>query len=108
MTTKKLVGHCGVDSVLIFIGDPCYFKHCEAFCNGDKWTENKQMFPVDKDGNRQLRDLPMQLYSDEKVAGGHTFPMGILTNTNYGDGEYPVYVTFDNDGTPTKLEIKFT
>lgn len=108
MTTRKLVGHCGVDSGLIFIGDPCYFKHCEAFCDPDKWTENKQIFPVDKDGNNRQSNLPMQFYSDEKVAGGHTFPMGILTNTNYGDGEYPVYVTFDKDGSPTKLEIKFT
>ena len=107
MSKKRLVGTCGVDSGMIFIGDPCYFKHCEAFCNGDKWTENKQLFPDDKDTDRQSH-LPMQFYSDEKVAGGHTFPMGILTNTNYGDGEYPVYVTFDNDGTPTKLEIKFT
>ena len=105
MTTKKLVGTCGVDSGLIFIGDPCYFKHCEAFCDPDKWSENKQLHPVDKDG-KFVDDLPKQFYSDKKR--DWQFPMGVLTSTNFGDGQYPVYVTFDKDNRPTKLEIKFT
>ena len=47
MSKKRLVGTCGVDSGMIFIGDPCYFKHCEAFCDPDKWSENKLLHPID-------------------------------------------------------------
>ena len=33
---------------------------------------------------------------------------GIACQTNMGDGEYPVYVTLDKGGQPTKLEVDLT
>jgi hypothetical protein len=31
----------------------------------------------------------------------------VVASSGYGDGAYPVYATYDSDGTITKLEIEF-
>ena len=33
--------------------------------------------------------------------------LGILTSTGYGDGGYPVYATFNEDGRVAKIEVEF-
>lgn len=87
---KKLIGHIGVDSGNIFIVDPCYIKHHPELFDDDKWGDFvNARYP---EGN----NVPaMPLFS------------GVVSNTNHGDGEYPVYVIFDKDGKPSKLEIDF-
>jgi len=95
---RVLVGEIGVDSGLVFVGDPCYFKHSKALCNPDHWED------IIKE--RKRNDWkPAQFYSDDM--NGHTFPMGVITPTNYGDGSYPCYITLDSEGRPTKLEVIF-
>jgi major membrane immunogen (membrane-anchored lipoprotein) len=87
---KKLIGHIGVDSGNIFIVDPCYIKNHPELFDDEKWGDFvKARHPVGK----TIQAMP--LFS------------GVVSHTNYGDGEYPVYVTFDEDGQPTKLEIDF-
>lgn len=87
---KKLIGRIGVDSGNIFIVDPCYIKHHPELFDDEKWNDFvKARYPAGK-------NIPsMPLFS------------GVVSNTNYGDGDYPVYVTFDEEGKPTKLEIDF-
>ena len=82
---RELVGYCGVDSGMIWIGDPCYIKHHEELNNSEKWNLFCQ----------NLEDIPGEKYQ------------GVLTHTRYGDGEYPVYITKDKDGNVKKMEIVF-
>lgn len=92
MKTKKLVGHVGVDSGLIFITDPCYIKNHKQLYNPEKW----QQFCDERYAGRESNRLqPREMCS------------GIVTNTKHGDGSYPVYATFDEDGSITKIEVVF-
>ena len=89
MTVKKgrfFVGSVGVDSGTVWLGDACYIKHHPELYDESKWGD----FCVN------MKDLPGEKYS------------GVVTHTNWGDGEYPCYVSFDSDGSPTKLEVIFT
>jgi hypothetical protein len=89
---KKLVGHVGVDSGTMYLGDPCYFlEHplgamtWEAFCT-------KYHLPS---------DTPQPV---EDLGGGRS--LGIVTPTGYGDGVYPVYATM-SAGRVLSLTIVF-
>lgn len=86
---KKFIGRVGVDSGNIIILDPCYIKHHEALTNPEKWG-----------------DFVKARHAGENPPALEIFD-GIVSRTNYGDGSYPVYVTFDDEGKPTKLEIDF-
>ena len=89
MTPKKgrfFVGSIGVDAGLVWLGDPCYIKDHPELHDESKW----------QDFCMNMRDLPGEKYG------------GVCTHTNFGDGEYPCYVSFDSDGSPTKLEVIFT
>ena len=89
MTVKKgryCVGEVSVDAGLVWVGDPCYIKHHPELYDESKWG----------DFCANIEDLPSEKFS------------GVATFTNFGDGSYPVYVSFDKDGSPTKLEVIFT
>lgn len=94
MWRKELLGNIGVDSGVVFIGDPCYLR---GEINPDDishviqcaWGENKNH-----------ASLPFQL--------GHE-GAGIVSSTLDGDGYYPVYGYFkDDDKRPSKIIIDFT
>ena len=95
---RFFVGSVGVDSGQIFITDPCSIKNHEALKNEANWDDFcNTRFPdaPNKDTPRVEKPV-MEMYD------------GICTSTNFGDGEYPVYTTFDKDGRPTKIEVIFT
>ena len=89
--SRKVVGHIGVDSGLVFISDPCYIKNHEILFNPDKWDN----FCDERYGKNDD-------YEQTKEMCG-----GVVTNTANGDGLYPVYATFDEDGCVTKIEVVF-
>ena len=96
MVTKSkdgrfFVGSVGVDSGQIFITDPCYIKHHKELHDEKNWGEFvKTRFP------------------DRTTKPAVEMMSGVCTSTNFGDGEYPVYVTLDADGAPKKIEVIFT
>ena len=69
MMEKTLIGYCGVDSGQLMLIDPCYvdegFDYNEII---ELWSKAKG-----KAGIRVLDEL------------------GVVTNTGWGDGNYPVY-----------------
>ena len=97
--TKKgryFVGGLGVDSGTIFVGDPCYITGNKSLCSDDQSKIYQE-------------PRPCMLKSDfKKNRFGEFTDVGIITDTNYGDGHYPCYITYDADGSPTKLEVIFT
>jgi len=83
---KYFVGSVGVDAGIVWVGDPCYIKHHPEIYDESKW----------QDFCMKLDNLPGEICQ------------GVCTRTNWGDGEYPVFVSFDKGGSPTKLEVVFT
>jgi hypothetical protein len=95
----ELAGHIGVDAGICWIGDPCYVIHStddNTEVLGKDWEEFCK-----KLGNSNVIKFP--------YAHGHE-GLGVVVNTGYGDGFYPVYVrkvegrvmearvVFDEDG----------
>jgi hypothetical protein len=89
----KQIGQFAVDSGQAMVGDPCYL---------DQWETNK--------GEEWNLDGRIGEYSYQ----GASASMGTLGNglsvtfpTGYGDGLYPVYAKFNEDGRISKIVIDF-
>ena len=96
---RKFIGEVGVDTGLCWIGDPCYV------LNGKKPKE------IGKDWNEFIDILSEKGLYDKQTAQlnydlGHA-GLGVVTTAGYGDGEYPVYATFNEEGRVAKIEIEF-
>jgi hypothetical protein len=93
-TTKVKIGSCGVDSGQLLIIDPCYLSN---------WKDGE--FPS-KDGNDY--NAVSELTIGNKF-GEHKG--GVVSETGYGDGRYPVIATIADEGKwgkrIKKIEIKF-
>lgn len=93
----ELAGHFGVDAGIVWIGDPCYILHKE-----------KEKLPdtLGKDWGDFCNKL-----GDEITTFGyrpdHPEGLGVVVQTGYGDGLYPVYVHRD-DGVIAAIFIDFT
>jgi len=85
----SLVGHFSVDSGQAMIGDPCYL---------DEWNTNK-----DEEWNLEGKENQYSyqgasattLKMDAGTLGDST---AVVLSTGYGDGTYPVYVHYSEDG----------
>jgi hypothetical protein len=97
---RKFIGEVGVDAGLCWIGDPCYI------------LSGKRPKEIGKDWNEFCDILKEKgMYKDKQTAQfnydlGHE-GLGVVTTTGYGDGGYPVYATFNEEGRVTKIEIEF-
>jgi hypothetical protein len=87
--SEVLVGHVGVDSGQVWIGDPCYVMDDEFSMDGE---------PTGGDYDACCRVTLSNPGAGEAASG-------VVSSTTYGDGAYPVYVTFGADGRPTELRI---
>jgi hypothetical protein len=83
MTTikkRKLIGHVGVDTGTIYIGDPCNFmdkREWDAFTKQHKLSASTRPQPI-----------------GPQAAGSYT---AIVSPTGHGDGIYPVYAEMEGD-----------
>ena len=95
----KQIGEIGVDAGLCWIGDPCYILHAErmpltlgrnwdTFCN---LLHEDGHYPVCKQFHYEL---------------GHP-GLGVVVSTGYGDGVYPVFARFNEDGRIAKVWVEF-
>ena len=99
VNTRKYVGEIGVDAGLCWIGDPCYVLHKEHPPKGigKSWDEfcailrDDEQYPVCK-----------QFCYDLGHAG-----LGVVVTTGYGDGVYPVYAEFNDDGRIANVCVEF-
>ena len=89
----KQIGQFAVDSGQAMVGDPCYL---------DQWKTNQ--------GEAWNLDGKLGEYSYQ----GASATMGTLGSglsvsfpTGYGDGLYPVYAKFNEDGRISKIVIDF-
>lgn len=92
----ELAGTFGVDSGLLWCGDPCYCVTPDADNHPAKtWPEFCDMLDMDEKGY-QAFNYPL----------GHN-GLGVCINTGYGDGEYPVYIKKNKEGRVMRVLIKF-
>ena len=98
VTDLVLVGSFAVDSGQAMVGDPCYL---------DQWKTNKgeEWNLEGKAGDYSYHGASaMTLAADAGVLGDGS---AVVFNTGYGDGYYPVYVQYNEDGRIVKVVIDF-
>jgi hypothetical protein len=94
MKKRKLIGRIGVDSATLWIVDPAYLTEVDADVDEDGNED------VDEDGNGPRRlELNQQMKDHEQFA--------ICLDNFGGDGLFPVYATFEDDGTIRQVIIDF-
>lgn len=93
---KILMGHIGVDSGLVWIGDPCYIM-------SNKYDRKKGF-----DYYKACEELGDKVWNSFNYELGHE-GLGILTNTYDEDGTYPVYALVEEKGgRPVQILIDFS
>jgi hypothetical protein len=94
----ELVGSFSVDSGQAMVGDPCYL---------DQWQTNENE-PFELDGKvGQYSYLGACATTISQNAGELGIGSAVVFNTGYGDGVYPVYVQYNEDGRVAKVVIDF-
>jgi hypothetical protein len=95
---RKQIGEIGIDAGLCWIGDPCYHLHTDPLPKaiGKDWSQfcdflDDGKYPTCK-----------QLHYDLGHAG-----LGVVVSTGYGDGVYPVFAEFNDEGRVAKVWIEF-
>jgi len=89
------VGSVLVDAGLLFIGDPCYLAPDAAIRSPTSPATSWRGF-IDWLNSSDL---------DEEGTAQHA--LGVVSHTGYGDGEYPVYARYSDDGLVAELRIVF-
>lgn len=98
--TVRKIGEVGVDAGLLWLGDPCYIIHAD---------------PPAKEVGKDWPEFCDNLWKKEKVSGsgvqfnydlGHA-GLGVCVGTGYGDGTYPVYGEFNEEGRCMKVWVDF-
>lgn len=78
---EKLIGYCGVDSGQILLIDPCYV-----------WSDN-----FDPDGEPTGGNYDAACRITLSGSGAGEIAGGVVTQTAWGDGSYPVTAKFDGN-----------
>ena len=97
--TRKPIGEIGVDAGLCWIGDPCYILHTDQppEAIGKNWDEFCDIMHEDR-RNPTCKQFTYDL--------GHP-GLGVVVSTGYGDGLYPVYAEFDDEGRVARVWVEF-
>jgi hypothetical protein len=98
LITCKQIGEIGVDAGLCWIGDPCYILHTDQppKAIGTNWDEFCDILHQDC----QYPTCKQFAYNL-----GHA-GLGVVS-TGYGDGVYPVYAEFNDEGRVAKVWVEF-
>jgi hypothetical protein len=98
--TSKLehIGSFGVDSGQAMVGDPCYL-------DGWKTNEGEEWNLEGKVGQYSYQGASATTLNDSTGVLGDG--MSVVFNTGYGDGVYPVYAEFNDDGRVARIVIEF-
>jgi hypothetical protein len=92
---KKCIGSVYVDSGQLMITDPCYLKRWK----NDKFVDcNEAPYSYSYNGACNATMSPDK-------AGSLQNGFGVAFSSGYGDGEYPVFATYNKEGRIVKVEI---
>lgn len=96
--TMDQIGVCGVDAGMLMIGDPCYFIGPDSDAQaryGPKAEHWVQFLQEHWGEDYKYEEFKHQMYYSRCHAG-----LGVVFPTTDGDGEYPVYTCFNEQGRP--------
>ena len=92
------IGAFAVDSGQAMVGDPCYLDQWDTNA-GEKWNLEGRVGQYSYQG----ASATMENGLDGTLGGG----LSVAFPTGYGDGVYPVYAKFNEDGRISKIVIDF-
>jgi hypothetical protein len=93
-----LAGSIAIDSGQAMVGDPCYLDDWDTN-KGDEWNLEGKI------GQYSYQGASATTLANSYGQLG--FATAVVFNTGYGDGLYPVYVQFNDDGRVSKVVIDF-
>jgi hypothetical protein len=103
MNTKAMtfIGSFAVDSGQAMVGDPCYLDEWEP------WNRKAEEFDkyVEKAGEYGYLGACGAISNEGYGVLGNA--SAVVFSTGYGDGYYPVYAEFNEDGRIAKVVIEF-
>ena len=100
MPRKHLIGTVGIDAGMLYLGDPCYV--IDRGLGKMDWNEFlDKMYAASPEGE-DARYWPVKGFM-----GMAEFTAGHVVTTGWGDGEYPVHVTFAEDGRIASVTVTF-
>lgn len=104
MNTKnrglKRVGYISVDAGLCIIGDPCYFATPDASSPiAPTWADFCDLLST----NTTFQNTDTVALNHK---AGHE-GLAVVVTTGYGDGSYPVYVTRNDEGRVSSVQVFF-
>ena len=103
----KKIGVVGVDSGQILITDPCYI--------GSEWKktdDNKDLGHEDNKGQFSYGGCCHATLKNKELGGQLNYKLGhagagVVSRAGYGDGSYPVYAIYNDEGRVDKLIVDF-
>ena len=106
--TRVLVGHVPVDSGQVFIVDPCYVLSGDVQFEGDEVVSDNAYSRACAASMGDMQAGAFRAGVDVNIHGNPiTVPDAVCTSTGWGDGMYPVYVTYGDGGRVTSMTIEF-
>lgn len=120
---KKLIGHCGVDSGMIMIVDPCYLHDVHRYikllpdmikrnetnkdADSREYLNHKRFTKAKQEAINITENWENVCKDQEKNSEPKEYASGVLSHTRSGDGYFPVYAYINKENEVTKLEIIF-
>ena len=99
--TKKMIGLFTVDSGQAMIGDPCYLDSWKP------WNSETDKFETHTEHKGEYGYLGACNATLETGHGDLGTGKGIVFNTGYGDGVYPVYAEIDENNRVVSITVNF-
>ena len=96
-----LIGQISVDSGQAMVGDPCYLDEWKP------WNADEQEFSDHVNKKGEYSYLGACNATITEGYGQLGFGTAVVFSTGYGDGSYPVYAEFDENGRVAKVVIDF-
>lgn len=101
LKTKGLthIGNIAIDSGQAMVGDPCYLDNWDTNKN-DEWNLEGKI------GQYSYHGASATTLTEDS-AGELGMGSAVVFSTGYGDGFYPVYAEYNEDGRIAKVVIDF-
>lgn len=117
--SRKYIGDVGVDSGQLMITDPCYVKDFDSQEDIDFYDSIPEGVDLNNHHNEQPLDKYPYTYGGASAASCNKDRAAVLSSstgftgvgacfsTGYGDGMYPVYVEYNEEGRVKSITVEF-
>jgi hypothetical protein len=99
----KQIGMLPVDAGCILLSDPCYV------LPDSRGIEDGKHIEIPYDYSTMLEEMEKEGWPKEfrVKPKGYSQPLGMIVESGYGDGEYPVFAQYNREGRLAKIMIDF-